>query len=327
MKKLHEILSHLRKVDGDVGVEVEVEGNNLKHVEDANWHSEPDGSLRGENQEYVFNKPLPVNKAVAAIKSLANQLKDYGSELKFSFRTSVHVHVNCMELTYAQYLNYIYLYLLLEEPLMTFCGKERKGNRFCLRLQDAEGILDYLNMVFKSYNNLGVVGDGMRYAAVNLAATVKYGSLEFRAMRGTLDVDVLTTWIETLVQLRTYATKLENPQAVFDLFVELGAVGFMQEVLGEKLTPSFMYPKASGDIQRSFSISLDLPYAYLPEKPKATKKDMYKAEWNQDPEEPAPRAVRPAVPGLMDAIRHDPARFIAEFNPAAHNAIIMEHQV
>lgn len=274
MKKLHEILGQAPS-DGDVGVEIEVEGKNLPHVDDAFWRSEHDGSLRGEALEYVFKKPVKADKAPALLKHLDKIFKAQGSELNFSFRTSVHVHVNCQHLTHAEYVSYIYTYLLLEEALMNYCGKDRKGNRFCLRLQDAEGVLENLQYVFQHERGLmDVAGDNMRYSAINLAATLKYGSLEFRAMRGNMDVDILSTWVATLVRLRDFSKEMGTPVAVYDLFAKLGARGFMKEALGE-LFEHYDYLKAAQDIQRSFSLSIDLPYAYKPAKevkPKAAVK-------------------------------------------------------
>lgn len=261
MKKLYEILGQ-RLNKGDVGIEIEVEGHRFPDEVDHRWVATVDGSLRGENREFVFARPLPVAEVNDALKSLEKNLKDARSVLEFSFRTSVHVHINCQGLTYPQYLNFLYAYFLLEEPLMTFCGKERKGNRFCLRLQDAEGMMDTYQKLFSNEDGFHVIPPNhVRYSAMNIEATTKFGSLEFRGMKGNLDVQYITDWVNALVRIREYAKGVESPVDVYNDFAELEPQGFMEKVLGD-LTPRFYYPRVYREIQRSFSLAIELPFVY-----------------------------------------------------------------
>lgn len=262
MKKLYEILGQ-RLAKGDVGIEIEMEGEGFPDDCDPRWVATTDGSLRGENREFVFRKPLPVKECKDALTVLEKSLKDYGTKIDFSFRTSVHVHINCQDLTYTQYLNFLYTYLLLEEPLMTFCGKERKGNRFCLRLQDAEGMLDTIHDLFTHFDDGFdyIRQDHIRYSAMNIEATKKFGSLEFRGMAGCLDVDRIDTWANALVYMREFARTCASPSEVFEKYATMEAQGFMEAVLKEYAI-QFYYPRATRDIQQSFSLSIDLPFAY-----------------------------------------------------------------
>lgn len=263
MKKLYEILGQQRN-KGDVGIEIEVEGQHLIDAVDNRWEAVADGSLRGESREYVLRKPLPINDVRPALEALQGNLKDAGAKLNFSFRTSVHVHINCQDLTYTQYLNLLYAYFLLEEPFMTYCGKERKGNRFCLRLQDAEGMLDTYNMLFRNGERglFDIPHNAVRYSAMNIEATQKFGSLEFRGMRGNLDVDYIEAWVGAIYRLREFAKSVASPTDVYNLYAEQEAQGFLEHVLGEVLAPKFYYARMSKDIQRSFSLSLELPFVY-----------------------------------------------------------------
>ncbi len=258
----------LRKplVKGDVGVEIEVEGKDLVEVESDYWKSVDDGSLRGvfpkSRCEYVFNGPKPLREVPAALKELTDALAK--SKPNFTFRTSVHVHVNIGGLTEDQLRNFIYTYLLLEEPLLNYCGKTRKANRFCLRLQDAEAIIDTLRMVMqKGVEALRLVPeDAIRYASINMAAIRKYCSLEFRGMRGTLDQGVLNNWIETLCRIRSWSTEQPDVMSIYNKFCDMGAVEFAREVFGD-YAPIYEYPKMRQDMERSLSLSLDVPHAYF----------------------------------------------------------------
>ena len=55
------------------------------------------------------------------------------------------------------------------------------------------------DLPFHSFNN----NDCIRYAGQNLAATAKFGSLEYRGMKFTLDPDKLDKWTTELDILHT----------------------------------------------------------------------------------------------------------------------------
>lgn len=268
MKKLFEIF-RLPRAEGDVGIEIEVEGARFPEQVPPQWRSDVDGSLRGESREFILAKPIPFKQVKKALTDLEECLKAAKTKLTFSFRTSVHVHINVQDLNMIQYQNFLYTYLLLEEPLMTYCGRERKGNRFCLRLQDAEGMLESFLPIFRDHEVglKNVPNNQVRYSAVNIEATKKYGSLEFRGMRGNLDVETLDTWVSALHQLRDYAVKMESPVDIYDAYSKLDPTDFIREVLGDKLAAKFYYPKMVKDIQRSFSLSIDLPFVWAKEPP------------------------------------------------------------
>ena len=264
MKKLYEHLQHLDPKDGEMfGVEIECEGRNLYPINNNYWKTERDGSLRGDFPnnacEWVMKKPLDLKGTLLAVKSLhTNQVKN-NAVFDFSFRTSLHVHMNVSDLTFNQYMALIYAYLLVEEPLIKFCGEGRIGNRFCLRLQDAEGLLDNISYI----GRVGVQAipridpEVVRYSAINIAATPKYGSLEFRGMHGTMDVPTITKWITALSNLRAFAVKCDNIQNVHDVFMKEEPLAFLNMAVGA----GFEYPGAENDMRYSFSISMQLPYA------------------------------------------------------------------
>lgn len=306
MKKLSELLQ-VEKVDGLFGIEVECEGRNLQEVQNATWLSTNDGSLRGHYPdtaiEWVLKKPLPLAKAITAVNQLNKINVEKGAEFKFSYRTSVHVHVNVQDFTEDQYLNFMYTYLLLEEPLIRFCGDQRKANRFCLSINNGEGLMDYLVHLFRGgVATLRRVGeDQVRYAAMNIAATRKYGSLEFRSMRGTLDTEVLTTWLIALNNIRTFAEGQKNVRDIHDKFVRSKPVDFFMEVLGD-VADEFYYKEVENDLRNNFSVTLELAYAYVsPEelaKKKAEEAEALKKAMEKQPEllrAPAGEIVREVI--------------------------------
>jgi hypothetical protein len=266
MKKVIELLG-CKSQRGDIGIEIECEGQNMIALDEAVWRSEDDGSLRGiyptTRCEYILAKPLKIDAVPVALDELSKRLKEAGAVLEFSHRCSVHVHVNVQQLEYQQLLAFMYTYYLLEEPFMTYCGKSRKGNNFCLRLQDAEGVLEVVNHMFElGEEGIHHIGqDRQRYAAMNFEALRKYGSVEFRGMEGNMNVRRISLWCEALVRMRQFAVRMDNPKTVYDLFTKTGPVDFVSEVLGD-ISAEFHYVRFVKDVQKSFSISLDLPFKF-----------------------------------------------------------------
>lgn len=251
---------------GKFGVEIETEGENLATQIPAEWRIENDGSLRGrfpdEKAEYVLAVPLSYAKTIQAIKGLAEAQKD--AKLNFSFRTSVHVHMNVTEYTEDQLLNLIYVYYLLEKPLIRLCGGHREGNRFCLRMCDGDGIYDVLkDIITNGVTRLRMwSGEQIRYSALNLNAITKYGSVEFRGMQGTLDVPTLQGWLAIINNLGEYAKKKKDIVAVHNHFVGGTVKDFVKSVVGRECYEVMDYSGMESDVELGYSLTLDLPHFY-----------------------------------------------------------------
>lgn len=266
MKKLFEYLGNDHK-KGTFGIEIECEGENLKIVHEGTWRTEADGSLRGrfpdKSCEWVLEEPLSLKDAITAVNQLSKKQSGADTKINFSYRTSTHVHVNAQDMTEDQYLNFIYTWLLLEEPLIRFCGPQRRANRFCLSINDGEGAMDYLNLLFTTgfaalprlYEN------DIRYAALNIAASRKYGSIELRCMRGTLDVEVLTIWLTALQAIRDFSMQCKNVREIHDKFVKSPPLEFMRNILKD-CSKHFEYKNVEDSLRNNFSITLELVYDY-----------------------------------------------------------------
>lgn len=218
MRKLHEILAQVNKPGCKVGIEIEAEGRNIKMTNLPKWSSTDDGSLRGafpnERHEFVSGI-LDIGEVEKEISNLAEEQKD--AEFNFSFRTSTHVHVNALDMDVQQVVSFVYLYYLFEKDMMRYCGESRNNNRFCLRIVDSEFQVDILRaMIENGFRDLRfIIDDNMRYGGCNLAALMKYGTLEFRGMRGTMDKKVLMNWIGMLTRLRELAIAAPSTMQIF----------------------------------------------------------------------------------------------------------------
>jgi hypothetical protein len=212
---------------GDVGIEVEVEGYDpLPVIAEGAWRSKADNSLRYNGMEYITKSPIRVcNTKIDKIKVLTDKLNKKGIELvKNSPRTSVHVHVNVMRHTPRETWTAIVAYWLLDNLLMKYCGEDyRQGNLFCLGIKDSEATLQYCKqdlakeVPFNSFREFEL-GNVVRYSSQNLAALPKYGSLEYRGMRGTTDPELIDEWSTELFNLVERSKRFGSPSVLMDTY-------------------------------------------------------------------------------------------------------------
>lgn len=241
MTDMYDILGlKCKRSDGTFGVEIEVEGKNLPTAGeikkfDAYWRVEKDNSLRGEDSaEYVFNIPLPLEDTKNAIYVLDETYKKCGSEVEETYRAGVHVHLNIQSWTPLELLTFLTTYYMLENYFCHWAGESRVGNHFCLRAQDAEYVIYKLLAACKKKAWRELNTDEIRYASVNLNAMHKYGSVEFRAMRSSKDLNDTVRWVELINQLVIGSKRFENPRDVvtcLSMFVDGNK--FMEYVMGD----------------------------------------------------------------------------------------------
>jgi len=220
-----------------VGLEIECEGENLYATPLRWWRGEADGSLRTTNGhppiEYVLRKPIIRDQLPAAFDYLEEKLKESGAKLVHSPRTSVHVHVNATDCTLKQVVTWYCLYLCVEDLLLRFCGPTRESNLFCLGVKDATGFKMMLETAIAE-DDYHLQLNQLRYSACNWAALPKYGSLEFRSMRGTLDRQTILDWVDILLSIKTKALSLDNPQDVIRLFDRVGAANMAANIITDE---------------------------------------------------------------------------------------------
>lgn len=222
--------------DNDIGLEIEVEGRHLPRAVPG-WHRENDGSLRAEETaEYVLSKPATLADVGKHLGALHRAYERDGTVVDDSVRAGIHVHINCQKLTMTQMFNFVTTFFILENLLVHWCGPTREGNLFCLRSADADWMLRVIRIAIRTGIHAMrrvLYQDNMRYSSINLKALGDYGSLEFRTMRGTRDLDSVYKWAETLYNLREFSKHFDNPEEVIRQFSIVGPEAFLAEALGE----------------------------------------------------------------------------------------------
>lgn len=275
-----------RRTDGDVGIEIEVEGINIPFAKKW-WRNEEDGSLRGpENREFVLAKPLSLGQCKEALDYLDQLYVDNESVVHDTVRAGVHVHINCQRLTLIQLYNYITLYVVLEELLVRWCGEYREGNLFCLRTGDAEFFLKRVAQAAQLQRFDLLHHDDLRYCSINVKALGQYGSLEFRSMRGTRDLSLIYKWAEMLLNLREAAKQYEDPRQIIENYSHGGAEWFLRKHLGDTdLWHEGAEKSLKDGMRRAQEIAYCCNWADYYEKPVKMIGEL-EFDINEDPDEP-----------------------------------------
>lgn len=237
---------HNKPQRGEVGIEIELEGRGIGRIEVPGWRGERDGSLRGDSVELVLPKPISRKTVLATVARIPKAIEAAGAEVIDTGRAGVHIHVNVQELTLTQVFNFVCAYMIFEDTLIDFCGEHRVGNLFCLRVRDADKLLQDIRKILLSGDYEMFEVNNIRYASMNLCAIPTYGSLEFRAMRSTIDPDLINNWAMMLLAIKDWSMTFDDPRDIVMAFSQEGPEQVFKSVFGElrgllKFDPENLY--------------------------------------------------------------------------------------
>lgn len=235
-----------------VGVEIEVENcGSLAYPHwSFLWRSETDNSLRDNGIELV-SVPMKGEQIQYAVNMIPLMLRD---TVRFSPRTSIHVHMNVRDMSPEDVAKMTLVYLTVEKLLFRFAGEYREKNIFCVPLY-ALGMLDNL---FHQLNGLDkkvlnrIQSQELRYSAMNFEPLFSFGTVEFRHLGGTRDANSIMAWLNMLMRIRRYALQ----KTMSDLIEEIIALnsnshyrGYAQAVFGEQFW-SLGATDVDGDVEQ-----------------------------------------------------------------------------
>lgn len=268
---LSKLVTWRRHPKGDVGIEIEIEGGPWPVDKIPNWQVHEDHSLRVHpktqqpGREYIIAQPIAADSVLTHVEVLRKALGETLTE--FTYRTSVHVHVNVQRMSVRQWVSFLALSILFEEALVDIVGPTRVGNKFCLRTVDAEGALQDLCKAIRIGKLSGFLGRGggatYKYGAINLNSTSTHGTVEFRAMEGNLDAQRIGDWARVLCGLRDSAMTITDPRRVIEQFSLMGPEAFTQEFIkdGAIKTALFNDFRLADKLWRGARYAQDLGYA------------------------------------------------------------------
>lgn len=199
-----------------------------------------DPSLRNNGREFT-TPPLNFEGQLFYFEHIHEELK-LGKN-PYSDRTSIHVHVNVRELTVDEVKQFVLTYALLEPLFFEYVGEVRKGSIYCVPLN-----YTYLPSIYK-YNLQTLHSKWHKYTAFNILPLSEYGTVEFRHMYGTGNLETFKFWLGCLKELYTF---IESTQG-FDILSVISDESFSVVEFAKKVVPSL----AVGSDERLLSLLED----------------------------------------------------------------------
>lgn len=171
--------------------EIEVESDSIttpkvydlcSHMPNCKWRVEGEGSLRGNGFELVSIEPMALDSLIVSLAQVQPMLEG----IRNTFRAAVHVHCNVRHVTREQYVRIMVGYHVNEPSIYEFVGEGRDESVFCVPWSKGGAHIHSLLRAY--YNNdqylwTTTIQDFPKYSGLNLGATAKYGSVEFRHLQ------------------------------------------------------------------------------------------------------------------------------------------------
>jgi hypothetical protein len=257
-----------------VGVEVEVEncgagaGAYQRALNPLGWNVTNDGSLRGNAYEFV-SQPMRIKHILASLEKFYAATK-FTTEANFTDRCSIHVHVNCTNLTVPQLSAFALVYAVFEESIFDFIGGYRDTNIYCIPWNQCR----FNSKLIHGFENYlaGATAEWQKYTAVNLLPLRTQGTVEFRHMHGTSDMDKITQWLNIIGCLFAYSTKTEFKQ-IYEIIKNINYISNYEQFFNQVFQGYWQFtPEIAQRLERGvISAKLSL-VNYNPNKPEKKKK-------------------------------------------------------
>lgn len=203
-----------------IGIEIEMEGLKDKGslfalTSNGYWNIKDDSSLRGNAAELV-SVPIFGEDIRTALEEVQAFFKAKKYKPAFNARTSLHVHMEMVDLSKEELIRLIVLYCAVEPVLFNYCDDTRQNNLYCLpisRIEEQKRRVARLIESLEASDRRAVQQHLQRwpkYCAINLNNITGIGTIEFRHMHGTVDTEEILTWIKLLMCIKKYAVHTMN---------------------------------------------------------------------------------------------------------------------
>lgn len=230
--------------DLGIGIEIEAENagttfhNKFAHNEEAGayWQLKPDHSLRNNGIEFCSRILFGVD-----IPRALNSIHPYLETLTLNWRTGIHIHTDIRDRTVNDLIRIFELYSILEPIIFAWEGNQRDLNNFCVpwrscntplmvfseavnKIREGEMSRDYQRHYL---NNLQGIG---KYSALNIIPLTSFGSLEFRHMQATDNINKILTFVNICSSIVRNGPELDLPAG--ELLSRVGEEEFINVTTG-----------------------------------------------------------------------------------------------
>lgn len=184
------------------GLELEIESANTDW-KTAGMTVKEDGSLRNNGLEFI-TKPMTYSNLAYLLNYFFKRSNI--TQANYSERCSVHVHINALDMTEDEVAALCLIYQVFERVLFNWIGNGRDKNIFCVPWYDT--MMTYCVVDRISRKDSYVLRTWQKYTALNLTPLTTQGTLEFRHMEGTHNVERILTWVRLIGHMYTFARTL-----------------------------------------------------------------------------------------------------------------------
>ena len=230
-EKIDSLYSDVFSVPTLLGIEIEVEKVGPNIALPFFWKGKSEGSLRGLSAEF-YSVPLTPQQAMYATALLYPAMKKLSpsGKVDFSWRTSIHHHLNILGITEDNLKQLILLTIIFEKILFAFAGYKRSQSVFCVPIIESSAI-ELLKKYFQGEYSLRtlVKERWQKYSAINLNRLYDYtgeglptkglGTIEFRHLGGTNNLQTVLQWQTMLLKLFDKALKI-SPEELKKIIFE-----------------------------------------------------------------------------------------------------------
>ena len=166
---------------------VELETSNSENYADlegqTSWGCVPEASTSG--REFVS----PVLKGDAGLQEVANFIQKWGDEWEVDNYCGTHIHIGLHKFSLDQKRRIAYAYHCAWSFIAAMIGPQRSQNSMCGAPQWTLADL----MMAGDIEDFAEARD--RFEFVNWRSLLKYGTIEIRCLKGTLDANLINPWI------------------------------------------------------------------------------------------------------------------------------------
>lgn len=276
-----------------------------------------DNSLRGVAYEFI-TRPMQTACAIPVLEDFFKHT--HFNDTNYTDRCSVHIHVNCLNLTPEQLVGLSLLYSIFEEVFFEFVGHDRDSNIYCIPWSHCRHNMEFARQFLMDPTN--VARHWQKYTALNLLPLRTQGTVEFRHMHGTADMLKLSQWINMIGGMFQYIEKNSLDDIIKEV-LELNTSShyekFFTQVLPQTLAYTNLYQQKleDGVILAKYGL-----INYFNKKPKiggATEAVVFHDDIVDPLQDipPPPNIIRPAGRGIREALR--PVREEATFETARNS--------
>jgi hypothetical protein len=175
--------------------------------------------------------------AHAATKALCDWAAANG--YRSTLRTGLHVHVDVRWLTKEQLNRVSPIYALMEKAIYRWVGDDRDENPFCLPWYRSEPLVRTIATILAcNEDRLAHHSEQLnrrKYGGLNYDTLHRFGSIEFRHMKVTHDVERIIRWVNICQRIVEAAVRLPyTPAQLIAQMSAQGAIALAKEILQDQ---------------------------------------------------------------------------------------------